>query len=73
MHMRLYEGNAKVKEAAWSFKRSSLKGMSPSKERLVRALEDERNRKVFAYGGEDTVDAPPQQSKVLMEFLCIYC
>ena len=64
MHIQQYEGNAKVKEAAWSFRRRSLKGMSPSKERLMQALEDERNGKVFAYGGEDTVDAPPQQSKV---------
>ena len=68
MHIKQYEGNAKVKEAAWGFKRSSLKRMSPSKERLVKALEDERNGKVFAYGGEDTVDAPPQQSKVLLKF-----
>lgn len=54
MHMPVYNKNMKVKEAAWYFRRPSLKGSSPSKEDLSKILSKQEN---FEY--MDSVDAPP--------------
>ena len=59
MHMPVYQKNAKVKEAAWSFRRTSLKSSRPSKEELMQALANQETLE-----GEDTIDAPPQPSQV---------
>lgn len=59
MHMPVYDNVSKVKEAAWSFRRSSLKSSRPSKEELMQALASQETM-----DGEDTVDAPPRQREV---------
>ena len=69
MHMPIYESNSKVKEAAWSFRRSSLKTSRPSKEELMLALASQRT-----VDGEDTVDAPPRQREARCALLLFcYC
>jgi len=58
MHMPVYEKNAKVKEAAWGFRRSSLRSPQPSREDLMKAFANQKN-----FDGEDAVDGPPHQTE----------
>ena len=64
MQSEAYNSKRKVKEAAWTFRRSSLKNSGPSKEDLMKALSSQES-----FDGEDFVDAPP--AKLQEVSMCI--